>query len=56
LRLLEKTKITLQTVNRIDNITISKNYEDLKLTDDEEYELEFQVPPNIDEINVILET
>jgi len=32
LRLLEKTKVTLQTVNKVDNITISKTYEDVKLS------------------------
>jgi hypothetical protein len=52
LRLLEKTKVTLQTVNKVDNITISKSYEDVKLNEEEEYEVEFQVPPNIAEINV----
>lgn len=41
LRLLENTKVTLQTINRVDNITISKAYEDVKLNDDEEYEIEF---------------
>ncbi len=41
LRLLEKTKVTLQTVNKVDNITISKSYEDVKLNEEEEYEVEF---------------
>lgn len=56
LRLLEKTKVTLQTVNKVDNITISKSYEDVKLNEEEEYEVEFQVPPNIAEINVTVQT
>lgn len=56
LRLLENTKVTLQTVNKVDNITISKSYEDVKLNDSEEYEIEFQVPPNIAEINVTVST
>lgn len=56
LRLLEQTKVTLQTVNKVDNITISKSYEDVKLNDSQEYELEFQVPPNIAEINVTVNT
>lgn len=56
LRLLEQTKVTLQTLNRIDNITISKSYEDVKLNDQEEYEIEFQVPPNIAEITVSVQT
>ena len=41
LRLLEKTKVTLKTVNKIDNITTSKTFEDVKLSSDEEYEVEF---------------
>lgn len=41
LRLLEDTKVTLQTINSIDNITITKTYEELKLNDEEEYEIEF---------------
>lgn len=56
LRLLEKTKVTLQTVNKVDNITISKSYEDVKMNEEEEYEVEFQVPPNIAEINVSVQT
>lgn len=56
MRLLEKTKVTLQTVNKVDNITISKSYEDVKMNEEEEYEVEFQVPPNIAEINVTVQT
>ena len=41
LRLLEDTSITLQTLNQIDNISISKNFDNLKLNDQEEYEIEF---------------
>jgi hypothetical protein len=54
--LLEETKITIETINRIDNITISKSYEDVKFTDTEEYELEILVPPNLAEINVTVST
>lgn len=56
MRLLENTKVTLQTVNQVDNITISKSFEDVKLNDQEEYEIEFQVPPNIAEIKVTVST
>lgn len=56
LRLLEDTKITLQTKNDIDNITATKSYDNLKLNDESEYELEFQVPSNITAISVTLET
>ncbi len=41
LRLLEKTSVTLTTVNQVDNITISKTFEDVKLTSVEEFEVEF---------------
>lgn len=40
LRLLEETKITIETINKADNITISKTYEDIKFVDTDEYELE----------------
>jgi hypothetical protein len=43
-------------VNKVDNITISKSYEDVKLNEEEEYEVEFQVPPNIAEINISVQT
>ena len=33
--------MTLQTINSIDNITITKTYENLNLNDEEEYEIEF---------------
>ena len=56
LRLLENTKLTLQTVNQIDNISISKDFEDIKLNDAEEYEVEFQVPSNISEIKLSITT
>ena len=41
LRLLEDVKVTLKTINSIDNITTSKVYEDVKLSDSEDYEIEF---------------
>ena len=40
----------------MDNITISKQFDDVKLSSDEEYEIEFQVPPNIAEIQVNVTT
>jgi hypothetical protein len=56
IRLLENTKITLSTLNQVDNISISKTYEDIKFSDSEEYELEFQVPNNIYKISVTVES
>eukprot|EP00347_Sterkiella_histriomuscorum_P021579 403333486 len=56
LRLLENIKVTLQTVNQIDNITISKDFEDVKFNEKEEYEIEFQVPNNISSIVVSVST
>lgn len=41
LRLLESTKVTLNTLNKIDNISVSKSYENVLFNDDQEYELEF---------------
>ena len=55
MRLLEDLKINLTTVNEIDNITTSKTIEDAKFTEESDYELEFQVPPNIGKITVKIE-
>jgi hypothetical protein len=56
LRLLENTNVTLKIVNKVDNITTSKTFEQVALNEDSEYEIEFQVPPNIAEIIVNLST
>jgi len=47
LRLLESTNLTLTTINDIDNIRVSKTYDDVKFTQEGLYELEFQVPKNM---------
>lgn len=42
LKLLDNnTKVTLQTINNIDNISVSKVYENVIFNDQEEYEIEF---------------
>jgi len=41
LRLIEDLKIHLTTMNKIDNITISKVIEDAKFSESEDYVLEF---------------
>lgn len=55
LRLIEDLKIHLTTMNKIDNITISKVIEDAKFSESEDYVLEFQVPPNIGQVDVRVE-
>jgi phosphate-selective porin len=39
-------------VNYIDNIPITKNFENLKMEDDRETIIDFQVPPNLETIKV----
>lgn len=41
LRLLENTKVTLQTFSKIDDITTSKVFENVILTDTQDYIIEF---------------
>ncbi len=41
LRLLENTKVTLQTYSKIDDITTSKIFENVALTDTQDYIVEF---------------
>jgi hypothetical protein len=56
LRLLEGTTVTLRTVNQLDNITTSKVFEEVRLNENEEYLVEFQVPANIEEVQVFVHT
>lgn len=56
MKLLENTRVTLKTVNRLDNLEQSKVYENVALSDDEEYVIEFQVPANLSKIIVSVET
>ena len=56
LKLLENTTITLRTFNNTDDLTISKSYENVKLNDQEEFVIEFQITSNIDLIEVIINT
>lgn len=56
MRLLANTKVTLRTENSIDNITISKDFEDVKFNENQEYEVEFQVPNNLSSISISVTT
>jgi hypothetical protein len=56
LRLLENTRITLQTHNSVDYITVSKVIEPVTLKEDEDYIVEFQVPAGISSLRVNITT
>jgi hypothetical protein len=56
LRLLEETKVTLHTYSKLDDITTSKVYENVVLTESQDYIIEFQVPANITTVNVTVST
>jgi hypothetical protein len=49
---LKNCKATISTVNYIDNIPITKNFDNLKIEDDRETIIDFQVPPNLESIKV----
>jgi len=56
LQLLEDTTVTLSTYNQVDDIHTSKVFENVAFTDASEYEIEFQVPPNLSSILVTVST
>ena len=56
LRLLENTKVTLKTYSKLDDITTSKVYENVVLSDSQDYIIEFQVPANITTVTVVVNT
>ena len=49
---LKNARATISTVNYIDNIPITKNFENLKVLDDQEIIIDFQVPSNLESVKV----
>lgn len=49
---MKNAKATISTVNYIDSIPITKNFDSLKIEDDRETIIDFQVPPNVESIKV----
>ena len=56
LRLLKNNKIKLTTTSFIDNIPVTKDFDNLELNSSEEIVLTFQVPPNLDKIDIEYES
>jgi hypothetical protein len=55
LKAIKSTIIKVTTTSFIDNLPTTKIFEDLKLTDNNEIILNFQIPPNLQAINVEFE-
>lgn len=54
LSLLKKVKVTLTTTSYIDNLPVTKNFENLTFSDEKDCVLEFQVPPHLGSITATL--
>jgi len=54
LDILKNIKVVLTTYNYIDNLPVTKTYNGLAFNSDKELVLTFQVPPNLNRIEVIL--
>lgn len=54
LDILKNVKVVLTTYNYIDNLPVTKTYNGLSFNTDKELVLTFQVPPNLNRINVQL--
>lgn len=55
LGLLKNVKAKLTTTSFIDNIPVTKTFDRLELSSSQELELSFQVPPNLDRVDVEVE-
>jgi len=51
---LKKVKVTLTTTSYIDNLPVTKNFENLTFSDEKDCVLEFQVPPHLGSITATL--
>ncbi len=56
IELLKNSKVTLTTNNYIDRIPVTKTFEDLKFKNNQEMIIDFQVPPYLETITILLET
>eukprot|EP00347_Sterkiella_histriomuscorum_P022623 403337784 len=56
LTILKNTKVNITTYNYIDNIPVTKKFEDLTFNDSKELILDFQVPPYLAQITFKLES
>ena len=52
LTLLKNVSVSLTTFNYIDQIPVTKKFENLNLIDGQELTVDFQVPPNLESIDV----
>jgi len=53
LKLLEKCSATLTTLTYVDNIPVTKTYDNLEVNECEEISLDFQVPPNLQNVHIV---
>jgi hypothetical protein len=54
--LLKNTKVTISTVNTIEQSTNTQTFENILISDDRDIEINFQVPPNLGELKIELST
>ena len=53
--ILKNTKVTLTTTSFIDNLPVTKTFENLELDNKHEIPIRFQVPPNLQTVSIIIE-
>jgi hypothetical protein len=54
LKMLKNCKAVLRITNYIDDIPVTKNFDQLSFTNEREVAVQFQVPPNLGSINIRL--
>lgn len=56
LSIMRNTKITLTTISFIDNLPITKTFDDLSPNSQNEISIKFQVPPNLQSVSIQIQT
>ena len=56
LNIMKGTKVTLTTMSFVDNMPITKVFDNLTINNDQEISVKFQVPPNLQSVDILLET
>jgi hypothetical protein len=52
---LRNTKVTLTTTSFVDNLPATKVFDNLSVNSEEEISIKFQVPPNLQSVNILIE-
>ena len=56
LKVMKNTKVTLTTTSFVDNLPVTKTFDNLEVNSYQEISIKFQVPPNLQSVHILIES